>query len=246
MQFFPEPLKALREMRRVLADRGRAAISVCRPIEFCPAYATLADALGRFAGAEAAAMMRSPFSRWSVAELKALAVDAGFARVGVRIEVASLRYPSAGEFLRREAASSPLAPLVSKLDANVRAELVGELESALADHTDDEGVVCGFMSTSCCVTCRQPFRAAVAAVGVRPNRDVDPYVRATARIRCALPEKINAFSSAVSDACLTDSTVGTIDSVGPLSDPKRMRSAPNTFAANAIPRGPRPLWPVSR
>jgi ubiquinone/menaquinone biosynthesis C-methylase UbiE len=146
LQFFPEPLKALREMRRVLADGGRAAISVCRPLEFCPAYVALADALERFAGAEAAAMMRSPFSRWRVAELKALAGDAGFARVSVRIEVASLRYPSASEFLRREAASSPLAPLVGTLDANVRAELVRELESALGDHTDDEGVVCGVES----------------------------------------------------------------------------------------------------
>ncbi len=35
---------------------------------------------------------------------------------------------------------------MSKLDANVRAELVGELESALADYTDDEGVVCGVES----------------------------------------------------------------------------------------------------
>jgi SAM-dependent methyltransferase len=146
LQFFPEPQTALREMRRVLADGGRAAISVCRPIEYCPAYVTLADALERFAGAEAAAMMRSPFSRWSVAELNALAVEAGFARVGVRIEVASLRYPSAGEFLRREAASSPLASFVSALESNVRDELVRELESALADHTDDEGVVCGVES----------------------------------------------------------------------------------------------------
>jgi len=146
MQFFPEPLKALREMRRVLADGGRAAISVCRPIEFCPAYVALASALERFAGAEAGAMMRSPFSRWSVAELRALASEAGFARAGVRIEVAGLRYPSAAEFLRREAASSPLAPIVNTLDASARAELVRELESALADHTDDEGVVCGVES----------------------------------------------------------------------------------------------------
>jgi hypothetical protein len=40
--------------------------------------------------------------------------------------------------------------------------------------------------------------------------------------------------------------VGTIDSVGPLSDPNRMRSTPNTFAASAMPRGPRPLCPERR
>ena len=62
----------------------------------------------------------------------------------------------------------------------------------------------------------------------------------------AVAAKISAFSSAVSAARFTDSMVGTIDSVGPLSDSNRMRSAPNTFAASAMPRGPRPLWPVSR
>src|SRR4029434_9545281 len=68
----------------------------------------------------------------------------------------------------------------------------------------------------------------------------------TASRRCALPEKISAFSSAVSAALFTDSTVGRIDSVGPLSDPNRMRSAPNTFAAIAMPLGPRPPLPVAR
>jgi hypothetical protein len=84
-------------------------------------------------------MMRSPFSRWRVNEVRALFSDAGFERVRVRIEVASLRYPSAREFLRREAASSPLAPVVNTLDEKRRDGLVRELESALADHTDDDG-----------------------------------------------------------------------------------------------------------
>jgi ubiquinone/menaquinone biosynthesis C-methylase UbiE len=146
VQFFSEPSTALREMRRVLADRGRAALSVCRPIEFCPAYATLADALDRFVGAPAGAMMRSPFSRWRAEELKALVAGAGFERVHVRIEVASIRYPSVAEYLRREAASSPLAGLVAALAENVRNDLVRELASALDDHADDDGVVCGVES----------------------------------------------------------------------------------------------------
>ena len=122
------------------------ALSVCRPIEYCPAYGTLAAALERHVGAAAAAMMRSPFSRWSAGELRALVGDAGFVDVRVRIEVASLRYPSAAEFLRREAASSPLAALVSALDETRRIELVRELESALGDRVDDDGVVCGVES----------------------------------------------------------------------------------------------------
>jgi ubiquinone/menaquinone biosynthesis C-methylase UbiE len=146
MQFFSEPLTALREMRRVLTGGGRAALSVCRPIEFCPTYETLAGALERCVSADAAAMMRSPFSRWSVAGLKALVADAGFEHVRVRIEVASLRYPSAAEFLRREAASSPLAGFVGTLDVDRRADLIRALELALANHVDDDGVVCGVQS----------------------------------------------------------------------------------------------------
>src|SRR2546425_11849250 len=64
--------------------------------------------------------------------------------------------------------------------------------------------------------------------------------------RTPLPAKISAFSSAVSAACFTDSMVGTIDSVGPLSDPHRMRSTTNTFAASAKLRGPPPLGPERR
>ena len=120
MQFFSDPVQALGEMRRVLAARGRAAVSVCRPIRYSPAYVAMADGLERYVSAEAGAMMRSPFSAWDVEGFRGLFTAAGFGDVRVRIEICSIRYPSFEEFLRREAASSPLAGPISALGADVR------------------------------------------------------------------------------------------------------------------------------
>jgi ubiquinone/menaquinone biosynthesis C-methylase UbiE len=146
IQFFSDPVKALGEMRRVMAPGARAAVSVCRPIEYSPAYVALASLLDRHVSPQAGAMMRSPFCRWRLDELRDLFREAGFGDVQVRIEVGSLRYPSCGEFLRREAASSPLAGPVSALRDDLRNELIRELEDALSDHVDDDGVVCGIES----------------------------------------------------------------------------------------------------
>lgn len=142
IQFFSDPVKALGEMRRMLMPGARAAVSVCRPIRYCPTYVVMANALERHVGPEAGAMMRSPFSLWDVDQFRKLFTDAGFREVNVKIDVSSLRYPSVGEFLRREAASSPLAGPVSALNANARRDLIRDLEAALADHVDDAGVVC--------------------------------------------------------------------------------------------------------
>jgi hypothetical protein len=96
--------------------------------------------------AEAGAMMRSPFSPWDVDALRALFTRAGFGQIRVRIEICSIRYPSFEEFLRREAASSPLAGPISALGADGRRDLIRDLQAALLDHADDDGVVCGIES----------------------------------------------------------------------------------------------------
>jgi hypothetical protein len=132
---------ALRDASRSCAG-GRAAVNVCRPIEYSPAYVAMADALTRYVGAEAGAIMRSPFSRWTIDTFRGLVADAGFGSVRVTIETGTLRYPSVQEFLRREAASSPLAASLSGLDVQVRTSLIRELESTLSDRVDDEGIAC--------------------------------------------------------------------------------------------------------
>jgi SAM-dependent methyltransferase len=141
LQFVSDPAAALREMRRVLAAQGRAAIAVCRPIEYAPAYVVLAEALGRHAGPEAEALMRSPFPSWSVEDMRGMLAEAGFADVRLSIEVHGIRYPSAAEFLRQEASSSPLAGPIGALDAEARDALIRELEAALRPRRDDAGVV---------------------------------------------------------------------------------------------------------
>ena len=103
----------------------------------------MADALARHVGPDAAMMMRSPFSPWTVDEFRQLFTDAGFGTVRVTIAVGALRYPSIAEFLRREAASSPLAQPIAALSAGARDQLIRELTAALADRVDDQGVVCG-------------------------------------------------------------------------------------------------------
>ena len=141
LQFVDDPAVALREMHRVLAPNGRIAVSVLRSLAFNTGYDKLAKALERHAGAEAGTMMRSPFRGYSREELHALAEDAGFGEPVVTIQISSVRYPSVEEFVRREAASSPLAGLLGSLDRDVRETLLEDVEEVLQDYIDDQGIV---------------------------------------------------------------------------------------------------------
>ncbi|WP_255169267.1 class I SAM-dependent methyltransferase [Natrononativus amylolyticus] len=139
LQFFDDPAAALEEMRRVLVPGGRLALSVWRPLEYNPGYVVLVEALERHVGDEAGAMMRSPFPEWGIADLREIVSEAGFDAGTITVQVGSVRYPSIEEFVRREVASSPLAAQLA--DEAVREPLVREVEGALEEYADDEGVV---------------------------------------------------------------------------------------------------------
>ena len=141
LQFVEDPAVALQEMHRVLAPNGRIAVGVLRSLAFNAGYDKLAEALERHAGAEAGMMMRSPFRGYSREELHTLAEDAGFDEPVVTIEISSVRYPSVEEFVRREAASSPLAGLLGSLNRDVRETLLEDVEEVLQDYIDDQGIV---------------------------------------------------------------------------------------------------------
>ena len=141
LQFMPEPATAVREVRRVLSDRGRVAIAVLRAIDHTPVYGPVAAALERHAGPQAGAMMRSPFPSWDREHLRALVSAGGFRDVQIRTDISHVRFPSVEALLQREAASSPLATTLSSLEPRLWAALIRDLESSLGEFLDDDGIV---------------------------------------------------------------------------------------------------------
>jgi SAM-dependent methyltransferase len=145
LQFFSDARSGVNEMFRVLARGGRAAVSVCRSLQYCPAYSALGDLLDTVS-AEAGAVMRSPFCKWDVDAFRALFTDAGFASVELRIEVTALRYASCDEFLSLETACSPAAEPIRALNPDARRHLVTALEAKLHEYIDSAGLVCPVQS----------------------------------------------------------------------------------------------------
>lgn len=120
LPFFDEPVPALEEMRRVVAPDGRVLLNVGRPLKYQPGWDVLAEALSRHVGAEWGAMMHRPFPSWDGEDLQRIAHDAGFDEVSVIIDVGSVRFPSAEEFISRQAATSPLADPIGAVPKAVR------------------------------------------------------------------------------------------------------------------------------
>jgi ubiquinone/menaquinone biosynthesis C-methylase UbiE len=141
LQFIPHPDDALREMHRVLRPVGHLGVGVLRSLAFNPAYTVLVEALAAHVSDEAAGMMRSPFPAWDTSDLRTLVLESGFREVTISIEISSLRYPSVDEFLRREAASSPLSGPLESIDSDVIEALLADLETALEAYVDDHGIV---------------------------------------------------------------------------------------------------------
>lgn len=95
MMFFDDRARALREMRRVLQQRGTLCVAVCDAVETSPGYGRLAGLLQRLFGREVADAFRAPFalgdrqrllelcvgSGWPEAEVVSRPVEVGFGSV---------------------------------------------------------------------------------------------------------------------------------------------------------------------
>jgi ubiquinone/menaquinone biosynthesis C-methylase UbiE len=141
LQYCTDQPLAVREAWRVLAPGGRVALAVWRPIDHNPVFAALAKAVRRHVGTQSAALMYAPFAGPSRDELRRLLADAGFDKVQVSMAAFAARFPSPGEFLRQEAASSPLGPTLAALDEEARQALARDLDHSFGEWTDDDGLV---------------------------------------------------------------------------------------------------------
>jgi ubiquinone/menaquinone biosynthesis C-methylase UbiE len=143
LQFFPDRPVALREMRRVLARKGRLALNVFGPIERNPATHAISDALDRLhAGASLA--KRNEHSLADPDELRRLVEDAGFTDVTVETATKTVHFPSAAHYVQVQLSATPLATVVAEEAPDDRERLVEEViadvSSSLASYAGEAGL----------------------------------------------------------------------------------------------------------
>jgi len=140
VQFFPDRLQALREMRRVLRSSGRLAFTVWSAITDSPYRAALADALERHVREGASAMTRAADALNDAVELHRLVASAGFQNVRVRPTIEMTRLPLPAEFVPGHLAALPIAQEVARLAADRRAALVDDMTTALHGYVDGDHI----------------------------------------------------------------------------------------------------------
>ena len=141
LQFFPDRLKTLIEMHRVLTPSSRLALNVWRSIQYNPGAAAMAEALERHVSPEAATFRRSPFAYGDGEELQRFVAEAGFRDVIVRPAVKVLRFPSAEEFVRRYVSGvAPLAQMVARATDSARAAVLAAVSVALRSYIGADGL----------------------------------------------------------------------------------------------------------
>jgi ubiquinone/menaquinone biosynthesis C-methylase UbiE len=118
LQFFPDRLGALREMRRVLAPSGRTLVLVPGPAP--EIFVFLEEALAAHLTPDVAAFVQVVFSLHEPDELRGLMADAGFRRFDARAYSRTLRLPPPEEFLWQYLSSTPLATAAAELDDRAR------------------------------------------------------------------------------------------------------------------------------
>src|SRR5262249_35585733 len=140
VQFFPDRLQSLCEMRRVLRHGGRLAFTVWSAITDSPYRAALADALERHVSEGASAMMRAADALNDAVELHRLVASAGFQNVRVRPTIEMTRLPLPAEFVPGHLPALPIAQEIARLAADRRAALVDDMTRALSGYVDGDHI----------------------------------------------------------------------------------------------------------
>ena len=132
LQFFPDRALAVCEMRRVLKPGGRALVIVLQQLALHPVFQALIESVARQLALPVADVM-TPFALSDAGQLKGLFTNAGFAKVEVLAESATVRFPEPERFVPLAVMSSAAAvPAFAQLQGPARATLLEAVRQDIA------------------------------------------------------------------------------------------------------------------
>jgi SAM-dependent methyltransferase len=135
LQFFPDRVKALSEMRRVLVPQGRVLVSVQQALEHNPVSEMFNATLLKHAGFSGIAL---PFSMGDPQLLENLLTEAGFHNVEVIPFTHPVRYPSVSDFIRATIlASGAAVPAMAALDDDAKSRLIEQVTPDVSEGVSD-------------------------------------------------------------------------------------------------------------
>lgn len=141
LQFFPDCLAALAEIRRVLVTGGKVGLNVFGPIEHNPATFALAQALDRQLGPDASLTKRAEHMLADATQLRTLVAAAGFRRIMIVTETKIVRFSSAADYVRIQLTATPLArTLTDQIEGRgdrLMAALIEDVAAALKPYHID-------------------------------------------------------------------------------------------------------------
>jgi ubiquinone/menaquinone biosynthesis C-methylase UbiE len=146
LQFFPDKTEAFREMRRVLADGGRALVSTWTVVQQQDFWNVLYESVGAAVTPELAARYTGPFS-FTGEEGARLAEDAGFSDVRLEHVTLPSRLEGGAEALYESLVASGIAAEIAGLESERRAELFEEIVRR-SKRLERDGDLHGTLTTS--------------------------------------------------------------------------------------------------
>ncbi len=141
LQFFPNRMAALREMRRVLKPNGRAAIAVWAGLECNPIFAAYHAALLATVPEDIADLIVAPFSWPDGAALQRTTEEAGFRKVRLLTRTLPMVLEGGVEQAIRAFSATPVSPCVAALSEDVQKAFFDRVRREMAKLQVDDKIV---------------------------------------------------------------------------------------------------------
>ncbi len=137
LQFFPDRVEALKEMRRALKPNGLLALAVWGSLDQCPLWGAMHQALRATLPAETADMMKAPFSLNDPEELRSLCEKAGLSQIDIQGHTLPVTFE---EGAGQVAKCLDATPIRAQMPADKKEPFARELAARLEQFKDGNGV----------------------------------------------------------------------------------------------------------